>query len=241
MLEERGQVTVPEISELFSISEVTVRRDLEELDLEGALHRTHGGAVPLDDQRAEPPVLERYKENTLEKQRIGQAAANSLRDNETIFLGSGTTMLEIARRIPQEMHLTVITNSLPAVNELTNRQHVNLIIIGGMFRKDELSFIGYAAEQSLRDFRADRVFMSIRSIDLQQGFTNDYFPESSIDRFLFHFAPKVVIAADHTKFGRVSPVFVAPITAAHEIITDTGTPETTVTGLWDLGIHVVLA
>jgi DeoR/GlpR family transcriptional regulator of sugar metabolism len=226
---------------LFSISEVTVRRDLEEMDLQGTLKRTHGGAVPAGPDQAEPHVLDRLQEHNPEKQRIGQAAAASLRDHETIFLGSGSTVFEMARQIPVDMNLTVITNSLPVINELTGRPHVNLIIVGGIFRKDELAFIGYIAEQTLREFRADRVFMGIRSIDIRQGLTNDYYPESSIDRSLFAFASQVVILADHTKFGRVSPVFVAPVSAAGEIITDSGAPDTLVSDLRALGIRVTLA
>jgi|WetSurMetagenome_2_1015567.scaffolds.fasta_scaffold107005_2 DeoR/GlpR family transcriptional regulator of sugar metabolism len=241
LLDSHGQVTVPEISHIFSISEVTVRRDLEEMDLHGFLRRTHGGAVPLGPGQTEPQVLERYKENGFEKQRIGHAAAASLREHETIFLGSGTTVLEMAKQIPADMHLTVITNSLPITNELAGRHHINLIIIGGMFRKDELAFVGYMAEQSLHEFRADRVFMGIRSIHIQHGLTNEYFPESTIDRFLFSFASKVVVLADHTKFERVSPVFVAPVTAAQEIITDTGVSEEQIAAYRALGLQITLA
>jgi DeoR/GlpR family transcriptional regulator of sugar metabolism len=241
LLEENGQVTVPEISQVFSVSEVTIRRDLEEMDLQGKLRRTHGGAISMHSPSTADVILERFDEQSNEKQRIGRVAAQSLRDYETVFLGSGSTVLEIARHIPADKRLTVITNSLPVVNELARHPYINMIIIGGSFRKDEQSFTGYVTEQSLREFRADRVFMGIRSIDPSQGLTNEYFPESSIARELFNIAPKVIVVADRSKFGRVSPVFVAPVTAIHQLFTDSGAPQAMVSAIQSLGIPVILA
>ncbi len=240
LVEERGRVTVQALSDFFGVSEATIRRDLEDLDGRGWIRRAHGGALRLERAAKEPPVLQRIPEQEEEKVRIGKEAADMVRDGETIFLGSGTTVLEIARRLPTDLRLTVITNSLPIVNELADRPHVDLIVIGGMFRQSELSMVGHIAEQAVREFRADRVFMGMRAIDASHGFTNDFLPETMTDRAILGIAPQVVVVADHSKFGRVSTVLVAPITAAHVIITDKATPAEALSELERLGIEVRL-
>jgi len=237
LLEEKKRVTVAELSTLFNMSEATVRRDLDELD-RGYLRRTHGGAVLLETLVKEPPVMQRIHEQAGDKRRIGQAAAAMVREGETIFISSGTTTLEIARALPDTMHLTVITNSLPVINELVGRVNIELVVVGGMFRQGELSMVGHPAEQALRDFRADRAFMGMRAIDIRQGFTNDYLPEILTDRAILSMASQIVVVADHTKFGRICSVFVAPVTVAQVIITDSGIAPETAQELRELGIQV---
>lgn len=239
LVEQHGRVTVPSLSEEFEVSEATIRRDLEELDSQGWVQRTHGGAVRVERAAKEPPMLQRITEGREEKQRIGATAASLVRDGDTIFLGSGTTVLEIARHLPAAIHLTVITNSLPVVNELAERPNIELIVIGGMLRQTELSMVGYVAEQAVREFRADKVFMGMRAIAARHGFTNDYLPETMTDRAILSIAPKVIVVADHRKFGRVSSVLVGPVTAAHLIITDQETPHDSVLELKEMGIEVI--
>jgi DeoR/GlpR family transcriptional regulator of sugar metabolism len=239
LVEQTGRVMVVELSEQFEVSEATIRRDLEELDGRGWIQRTHGGAVRIERAAKEPPMLLRIEEGRLEKERIGQAAASLIKDGETIFLGSGTTVLEIARHLPQDIHLTVITNSLPVVNELASRPNIEMIVIGGMLRQSELSMVGHIAEQAVREFRADKVFMGMRAIDARHGFTNDYLPETMTDRAILDIAPQVIVVADHRKFGRVSSVLVGPVTVANTIITDQKTQTETIMELKELGVDVI--
>jgi DeoR family transcriptional regulator of aga operon len=238
IVEEQGRVFVPELSEYFNVSEATIRRDLEKLDGQGWIQRTHGGAVRVGRASKEPPMLQRIEEQQAEKQRIGQAAATLIKDGETVFFGSGTTVLEIARHLPENLNLTVITNSLPVVNELAERAGIEMIVIGGMLRQSELSMVGHIAEQAVSEFRADRVFMGMRAIDARHGFTNDYLPETMTDRAILNIAPKVIVVADHNKFGKVSSVLVGPVKIAHMVITDTGAPLECMNELQEIGIEV---
>lgn len=239
MVEEQGRVIVPELSAYFNVSEATIRRDLEKLDGLGWVQRTHGGAVRVERAAKEPPILQRIDECRDEKQRIGQAAAALVQDGETIFLGSGTTVLEIARHLPEGLNLTVITNSLLVANELAERSGIEMIVIGGMLRQSELSMVGHITEQALREFRASRVFMGMHAIDARHGFTNDYLPETMTDRAILNIAPKVIVVADHRKFGRVSSVLVGTVTTAHMIITDNMTSKACINELIDLGIEII--
>jgi DeoR family transcriptional regulator of aga operon len=241
LVEQNGRVTVADLSGQFEVSEATIRRDLEEMDGQGWIQRTHGGAVQVERASKEPPMLQRIEENPNEKQRIGEAAASLVKDGETIFLGSGTTVLEIARHLPRDIRLTVITNSLPVINELASHPNIEMIVIGGMLRQSELSMVGHIAEQAVHEFRADKVYMGMRGIDARHGFTNDYLPETMTDRAILSIAPQVIVVADHRKFGRVSSVLVGPVTVAQLIITDQATTQECVIELQNLGIDVIQA
>ena len=240
LVEEHGQMTVPELSGIFKVSEATIRRDLEEMDGQW-IRRTHGGAIRLERAAKEPPVINRSHEQTDEKKRIAKTAFQMIHEGETIFLGSGTTIHEIAKLIPEDFALTVITNSILVVNELTGHPKIELMVIGGMLRLSELSMVGHIAEQAIHEFRADKVFLGMRAIDGKQGFTSDFLPETMTDRAILAIAPKVIIVADHTKFNRVSSVFVAPISAASAIITDSGISKEFTAKISEQGIEVITA
>lgn len=240
LVNRQGRVTVPELAAQFGVSEATARRDLEELDSLGQLRRTHGGAVRAEKTSKEPPMMQRIGEKPAEKERIGQAAAALIQNNETIFLGSGTTVIEIARNLPVDIKLTVITNSLPVANELANHPGIELIVIGGMLRQSELSMVGHVAEQAVREFRSDRIFLGMHAIDAESGFTSDFLPEVMTDRAIMSIGRQVVIVSDHSKFERVSSVLVAPVTSANVIVTDDGISEDCVERLMELGVHIMV-
>ena len=239
LAKEKRQVTVMELSSVFGVSEATIRRDLEELDGQG-LQRTHGGAVWVEKAMKEPPIMQRLTEQAENKRRIGQAAAGLVKDGQTIFLGSGTTPLEIARQLPKGLHLTVISNSLAVINELADSPNVELVVVGGLFRHSELSMIGHPAEMVVREFRADKVFLGMRAIDIRQGFTNDYMPEILTDRAILAIGSEIIVVSDHTKFGRISSVFVSPVTTAHIIITDSEISSEIAGAIRGLGIRLMI-
>ncbi len=239
LVEEQGRAAVPELSAHFNVSDATIRRDLEELDGKGWVRRTHGGAVRAERASKESPMVQRMLEKKKEKHKIGKAAAEIVKEGQTIFFGSGTTVLEVVKNLPKEIQLTVITNSLPVVNHLADYPNVELIVIGGMLRHNELSMVGHIAEHALREFRADIVIIGMHAIDSHHGFTNDYLPETMTDRAIMGIAPKVIVVADHTKFGRVSSVLVAAVTAAHMLITDQNTPKDCIQEIIDLGVEVL--
>lgn len=237
---QRRRATVAELSARFGVSETTIRRDLEYLDSEGVIRRTHGGAIALERAAPEPPVVLRMAECRGEKARIGRAAAELVQDGETIFLGSGTTTLEVARNLGHKKDLTVITNALNIANELAGQEQITVIVAGGLLRHSELSMIGHLTEQMLRELRADKVIMGMRAISIEEGLTNDYLPETVTDRTIIQFAPEVILVADHTKFGKVATAFVAPVTAVHKIVTDDKAPQPIVAELERMGIEVVV-
>lgn len=240
MLSQQGSLSVADIVEQFSISEATARRDLETLAGEGKLQRVRGGAISLRKAPPEPPILQRETWQSEEKQRIGRAAAELVGDGETIFLGSGTTVLEVARNLKTRKGLTVITNSLPVMNAFSGLPEITVIALGGILRNSELSFIGHITEESLRDLRADKVIIGIHAISLEDGLTNDYLPETMTDRAILQMGQKVFVVADHTKFGSISTVHVAPVEKVHTIVTDSQVPDEFVESLRARNVEVVL-
>jgi DeoR family transcriptional regulator of aga operon len=219
-LGQHERATVNQICEQFSISPATARRDLEALAARGEVERFHGGAKAARPAPPEAPALQREAEQTAEKRRIGQATAGLIKNGETIFLGSGTTVLEVARHLRNHRDLTVITNSLLVINLLADAPGLTIVSLGGMLRPSEMSMIGHITEQALLEVKVHQVIIGIRALDIEHGLTNDYLPETMTDRAILTSGGRVIIVADHTKIGRVSTAYVAPITAMDQLITD---------------------
>jgi DeoR/GlpR family transcriptional regulator of sugar metabolism len=239
LLARNQRISVTEICETFEVSEATARRDLEALAVQGKLQRVHGGAIPVGRAAPELPLLERCLEQASEKERIGKAAAAMVNNNETILLGSGTTVLEVAKNIREHKGLTVITNSLPVINTLSGLPEISVIVLGGMLRDSELSFIGHITEQALAEVRAEKVFIGTRAISLDQGLTNDYLQETMTDRAILKAGREVIVVADHSKFGRVATALLAPIESIHTIVTDEGTQQDFLDAVQERGLRVV--
>jgi DeoR/GlpR family transcriptional regulator of sugar metabolism len=241
LISRQQRISIAEICERFSISTATARRDLEALALDGKLQRVHGGAIALNQAPAEMPLLQRQGEQADEKMRIGQVAADLVPDGGTVFLGSGTTVLEVARNLRSRQHLTVITNSLSVVNVLAGLENITLICLGGLLRDSELSFIGHLTEQALAEVRADQVIIGTHAINLEQGLTNDYLPETMTDRAILKLGRQVIVVVDHTKFGRVSTARLAPIESIHTLVTSLATAPDLLKAVQDCGVQVILA
>jgi DeoR/GlpR family transcriptional regulator of sugar metabolism len=240
LLERQGRLSVAEIVQQFSISEATARRDLESLALQGKAQRVHGGVISVEQAPPELPILEREQEQSDEKARIGRAAASLVTDKETVFLGSGTTVLEVARNLRDRKHLTVITNSLAVLNMLAGLKEITVISLGGMLRESELSFIGHITEQALSEVRVDKVFMGTRGLSLEHGLTNDYLQETLTDRAILKIGREVVIVADYSKVNRVSTALLAPLNTMHTFITDAKADKKFLQALKKQGIQVVV-
>ena len=240
-LAELQRISVAEICAQFSVSEATARRDLEQLAGQGLIQRVHGGAIAIRRAAPELPILERSQEQSEEKSRVGQAAAALIADGETVFLGSGTTVLEVAKNLRQRRNLTVITNSLPVVNALAGLPEITIVVMGGILRDSELSFIGHITEAALAEVRADKVVMGTRALHLEHGLTNDYLPETLTDRAILRSGREIIIVADHTKIGSVSAVFLAPLSSVHIVVTGQETGVGYIRLLQEKGIQVITA
>lgn len=243
LVESHQQVLISDLVELFDVSNMTVRRDLKELDQEGLIRRIHGGAVSLRRRGAhnEPSLMERAEEQKLEKRQIAKQVAGLIKAGEKIFLGSGTTTLAIAEEIKSFNTLTVITNAITIVNALIPYPQITLISLGGFLRRSEMSMIGHFTEAALANLQVDKVIVGMRGIDLEHGLTSDDLQELITDQAILRIGKEVIVAADHTKFGYVAAIKTAPITAATRIVTDDHVPGRMLDAIREKGIDVIVA
>lgn len=236
---ERQHVSIDELVLRFGVSGATIRRDLGILSDQKRIERTHGGAQINRNAPPEPPVLQRSNQQSNEKSRIGLHVASMIQDGETVFIGSGSTALEVAKHLGGHDQLTIVSNSLLVINELIRYPNFDLIALGGVIRKSEMSFIGHLTEQALSQVRTDRVIMGIHAVDVEFGLTNDYLEETLSDRAILKNGREVIIVADHTKCGRVSKAFLAPIESIDILVTGVETPDEFVDSLMDKGIQAI--
>ncbi len=241
LIDQQGSITVGQLNEMLGVSEATIRRDLDELDQSGLLLRTHGGAVKAERVVREPPLIERHGVMATEKDLIAARAATLVHPGDTVFLGSGTTVERLADHLIDIEDLTVISNSMPVIHMLSNVHSIDMIVIGGSFRHSELSMIGPVAVDTIKNFRADHVFMGVRAIDVHSGFTGDAIDEAMTDRAILDIGSHAVVLADSTKFGCVSTVFLAPIDAVDLIITDGNVDAGVVEAVTAAGCHLIIA
>lgn len=222
--------TVAEIAQWLGASPATVRRDLAWLDEQGLLIRTRGGATAIDYSsqvtlhRTTPSYEQRLNEYVEEKRSIGQCAAETIHDGETIILDASTTNHYILPFLAKKHDLTIITNSLYMSQELMtiSETHPSMMVIctgGTLFRRSH-SFIGMIAEQALSQFYVDKAFIGLRGISLHHGLTSPFSEEIPLKRQMIKCAQQVFILADHTKLNRTSANLIAPLNVVHTLITD---------------------
>lgn len=216
-----GAGSVAEMSKLLGVSTSTVRRDLNELQERGLIERVHGGAAHVSDD-VEPLRPLREISFADEKRRIGQAAAAHVADHSTVLILGGTTTEAMLPFLGSVRGLTVLTNSLPVVNRLSQYSEIAIIVLGGVLRREEMSLLGHLTIAGLDEFGIDQVFSGAFGIDPEIGVTGTNLSETQTDRSLASSARELVMLADHSKLAQRGPARLVPATAVTTLITDDG-------------------
>jgi DeoR/GlpR family transcriptional regulator of sugar metabolism len=239
-LETEERVSVTDLARQFGVSDMTVRRDLEALEQQGAISRVHGGAVRAQSRSYEPPFSARIARRTDAKRRIGLAAVALLSKGETVILDAGTTTLELARVLRGQHELRILAMSLHIANLLLDQPQITLMMCGGVVRLGELSLTGALAERAFVDFSFDTYFMSAGGLDLDMGVT-EYNPEdAAVKRAAFANARRRIVVADGSKIGATAFARVCALDALDMIITDDTAAEGKVSEFRDAGIEVLV-
>ncbi|MGC8878708.1 MAG: DeoR/GlpR family DNA-binding transcription regulator [Anaerolineae bacterium] len=237
-------VRIADLSERFGVSEVSIRRDLERLERSGLLKRIHGGAVSIPGLPTHDLSSARALAHTREKERIGRAAAQMIRENERLIFDSGTTTLQVARNIPGHLltsgNLTVITASLPIVYELGMWKNVHIIVLGGVYLHEYQVMVGPQTIEALRGLHADTMFLGADGLTFSNGVTTANVLEAEVDRALVQSASKVVVVADSSKIGVIGLVTIMPLTQINALVTDDKVPPDFVARLRDKGVEVII-
>ena len=243
MLSTQNQVQVNALSKEFGVSEVTIRNDLEQLEEKKLLIRARGGAMSINQTVSfDQHLTEKHKLNMSEKARIGKAAARLIIDSDTVIIDSGTTSLEIVKNLdPSLRNVTIITNALNIANQLISNQSINLIVPGGVLRKNSLSLIGPLAEKNFKNFFVDKVFLGVDGFDTLNGISTPNLDEAYLNQIMIEVAREVIVVTDSSKFLRKSLAFICKLDRINTVITDSGILERDKKRLEDANIKVMIA
>jgi DeoR/GlpR family transcriptional regulator of sugar metabolism len=228
---------VVELARRFAVSEMTVRRDLARLALEGRLKRVHGGAM---SEREEPPFAQIAVERLAEKQRIGFAAAQLVADGQTVMIDIGTTTLQLARQL-RGRTLTVITSSLAVIEELLPETGIDLVVLGGSVRRNYRSLVGVLAEDALRQLSADIAFLGASGISEDLYVMDTTMVEVPIKRGIIAASKRTVLLADAAKFQMHGSVRVCSAADLDAVVTNAAPTEPAVVALREASVEVVHA
>lgn len=235
-----GQVKVNDLCDEFDVSSVTVRKDLKFLEEKGMLYRIHGGATKTDPYATDKHVNEKEKIHFQEKMEIAKVAAKKISVNDSILIGSGTTVLAFAKHIQPHGNLTVITSALNVALELNQHLEIDVIQLGGLMRKRSSSVTGVSAENNLFDFSCSKFFLGVDGIDLEFGLTTANVMEARLNREMIKVSQKTIVLADSSKFGKRGFGRICGFDDIDEIITDNKISDFTREALEERGIIVTI-
>jgi DeoR family transcriptional regulator of aga operon len=235
-----GRALVNELAKRFSTSQITIRKDLEVLDRQGLIERTHGGALPVQSGALlDPSLREKEKHHRKEKLHIATAAAAMVEEGQSVLLDSGTTTTAIARALKDFRKLTIITNAINIAAELAGTE-IEVILTGGTLRKNSFSLVGPLAEETLRQLSADILFLGVDGFDSRLGLFTPNLLEARVNRVMVEIARKTVAVCDSSKFGRRSLSSIVPPSAIHHVITDKQVSKSDLQAIKEAGIAVTL-
>jgi len=238
LLERDGRVLVHDLATRFSTSLITIRKDLEHLHRAGRIQRAHGGALPVETAAMRDPALhEKERLHHKQKVRIAGAAAKLVHTGQAIILDSGTTTTAVARAVKHVGRLTVITNAINIAAELAGT-NIEVVLTGGVLRKNSFSLVGPLAEETLRQVTADLLFLAVDGFDITHGLTTPNLLEAKVNRLMMESAKRTVVVCDSSKFGRRSLSRIAETAAVHEVITDNRVLARDLRGLREAGVKV---
>lgn len=223
VLSARGECRTRQLAEQFDLSEMTVRRDLGELEARGLLRRVHGGAVLLN---RDVDYAQRLELGHTEKQQVGKAATRLLKSGQTVYIDAGTTAFEVARAIaqglPQVTHLNIVTHGLSIVGELAGKTPYHLQLIGGEVYQNALSTVGPVALAQIAELNIDLFLMGAGGVDVAAGWTNSNHVEAVIKRAVIARSKNVCVICDSAKWGQQSFAPILPFAAIPRWIVDRG-------------------
>jgi DeoR family transcriptional regulator of aga operon len=240
-LTEHGSVQVNDLVKHLGVSAVTVRSDLRTLEAQGLAIRSHGGAMAARTPPTEHTVPQKDAINHDQKERIGALAARLVNPGENIIIDSGTTTISLARQLRNAQNVTVMTNGLNIAWELADAPGVDLILTGGLLRKQSLSIQGLQAEACLQAYSFDKLFLGVDGLDLQFGVTTHHEAEASLNHKMVERSRKVIVLADASKFGCVSLHRIVQLNRVHTVITDADISREYRDGLLNAGIELLIA
>src|SRR3954469_20449155 len=227
-IRRRGAMRVSELTELLGVSDMTIRRDLDVLSGSGLIDKVHGGATARRSLSTDEPGFEpKSRRQFAEKEAIAQAASELVEPGQAIALSAGTTTWRLAHYLADVPDLTVVTNSMQVAIVLHRqaRPDLTVVLIGGV-RTPSDALVGPIAVTALRSLHVDMLFMGVHGMTDDSGFTTPNLLEAETDQALIASAERVVVCADHTKWGVRGLSRIARLDEAHAVVSDDGLSDT---------------
>jgi DeoR family fructose operon transcriptional repressor len=222
LLRENSKILAPELSEMFGVSQATVRGDLRSLEAEGKLRRTHGGAILPDRGGAGRNADRKEFARCEEMQRIAQAAALLIEDGDAIALDVGDATLELAKRLTDKNRLKIVTNDLRTASFLENNADADIVLIGGLVKRGCHCTAGPMTMAAFKEIHVDTAFLTTSAFSLEYGFTAPSIECAEIKKMLLAISTRRVMLMDSNIIGRNSFICFASPRGIDRLITDSG-------------------
>lgn len=219
-LQEEKKVVVSDLSQFYQVTEETIRRDLEKLEREGLAKKTYGGAVLNESFNVDLPYIVRKKANVSGKQWIAKKVGEMVADGDHLILDASSTALFVAKQIKEKKNLTIITNSVEILLELSDRSGWKILSTGGQLKEGGLALVGYQAERMIHTFHVDLAVFSCKGIDIEHGVTDANESDAQIKKMICKAAKKKILAVDASKFDRISFTEVCELADVDMVVTD---------------------
>ncbi|MEU6996851.1 DeoR/GlpR family DNA-binding transcription regulator [Nonomuraea sp. NPDC046570] len=244
LLAQQGRLSVEEAAESLEVSTATIRRDFDQLAQQQMLTRTRGGAV-VQSVSYDLPLRYKTARHADEKHRIAAAAADLVEPGAVVGMNGGTTTSELARtlatRATLESGFTIVTNALNIAAELTVRQHVKIVVTGGVARQQSYELIGPLASGVLEQVTLDVAFLGVDAFDVEMGASAHHEGEASVNNLLIGRAAQVVVVADSSKVGRRAFARICPVERVDTLVTDERVSDEVVACFIEAGVKVIRA
>ncbi len=237
-LQQDKRVVVSELSRRYGVSEETIRRDLERLAREGLAVKSYGGAVTKEDVSIDLPFNIRKNQNIAGKQKMAEIAASLVHEGEHLFLDASTTAVFAAKALRARQRLTVITNSMEILLELSDLPDWNVYCTGGRLREGYLAFLGSSMEESARSFYADTMICSCKALDIKKGIMESQEDFRSAKKAMMASARRKILLVDASKFGKSAFSIVGDLRSIDVLITDQKPSKDWQSALFEAGVEL---
>lgn len=240
MLEKDGNIKVSHLTKLFNVSLQTIRRDLETLEADDLIKKVYGGAILNKEKIQDIAHSTREKQSLMEKEEIAEIAVKLIEEGDSIALNDSTTNFAIAKKLKEKFkRLTIISNSLLIITELSNVEGFNVILAGGILNIKEQAFFGQITERILDEFIVDKAFISVSSLSMRNGVTDYPLEEVQVQKKLLNISQKSIILADSSKLESTSLIKVSDITDMDLLVTDSNISSEVKSNYEKVGITVI--
>lgn len=221
ILQKESRVVVSDLSKTFHVTAETIRRDLEKLEKDGFAKKSYGGAIIKKSPNVDLPFTIRKTTNVIGKQKIAEIIASLIQDGDHIMLDASSTSVYIARHLKSKKNLTVITNSIEILHELSEVTSWKVLSTGGAMKEGSLSLVGYQAKSMINSYHVDKAIISCKGIDIERGITDSNELEAQVKKMMIYSASMKILAVDSTKLDQISFTKICELSEIDKIVTDT--------------------